>query len=93
MKAAGLQFELAEGEKAVSQKLAGMSFVVSGTFEHFSRDGIKDVIEANGGQIKGSVSQKQPTCLRAQMQVLPSHKAAKDKVKVLSEQEFREMLA
>ena len=71
-----------------------MSFVVSGTFEHFSRDGIKDVIEANGGQIKGSVSPK-TTYLLAGADAGPSKldKAAKDKVKVLSEQEFREMLA
>ncbi|HEX2900450.1 MAG TPA: helix-hairpin-helix domain-containing protein, partial [Bacteroidia bacterium] len=94
LKAAGLQFELAEGEKAVSQKLAGMSFVVSGTFEHFSRDGIKDVIEANGGQVKGSVSAK-TSFLLAGADAGPSKldKAAKDKVRVLTEDEFREMLA
>ncbi len=93
LKAAGLQFELAEGEKAVSQKLAGLSFVVSGTFEHFSRDGIKDVIEANGGQIKGSVSAK-TSYLLAGADAGPSklEKAAKDKVKVLTEDQFREML-
>lgn len=93
LKAAGLQFELAEGEKAVSQKLAGLSFVVSGTFEHFSRDGIKDVIESNGGQIKGSVSAK-TSFLLAGADAGPSklEKAAKDKVKVLSEDQFREML-
>lgn len=94
LKAAGLQFELAEGEKAVSQKLAGMSFVVSGTFDNFSRDGIKDVIEANGGQVKGSVSAK-TTYLLAGADAGPSklEKATQHKVKVLTEAEFIELLA
>lgn len=94
LKAAGLQFELAEGEKAVSQKLAGMSFVVSGTFDNFSRDGIKVVIEANGGQVKGSVSAK-TTYLLAGADAGPSklEKATQHKVKVLTEAEFIELLA
>lgn len=94
LKAAGLQFELAEGEKAVSQKLAGLSFVVSGTFEHFSRDGVKDVIEAHGGQVKGSVSAK-TTYLLAGADAGPSklEKATQHKVRVLTEVEFMEMIA
>jgi DNA ligase (NAD+) len=94
LKAAGLQFELAETEKAVSQKLAGLSFVVSGTFEHYNRDTIKEAIEANGGQIKGSVSAK-TSYLLAGADAGPSKldKAAKDKVKVISEAEFIALLA
>lgn len=94
LKAAGLQFELAEGEKAVSQKLAGLSFVVSGTFEQYSRDGIKDVIEANGGQVKGSVSAK-TSYLLAGADAGPSklEKAVQHKVKVISEAEFTALLA
>jgi DNA ligase (NAD+) len=94
LKAAGLQFELAEGEKAVSQKLSGLSFVVSGTFDNFSRDGIKDVIEANGGQVKGSVSAK-TSFLLAGADAGPSklEKATQHKVRVLTEAEFIDMLA
>ncbi len=94
LKAAGLQFELSEEKKAVSQKLAGLSFVVSGTFGSFSRDGIKDTIEANGGQVKGSVSAK-TSYLLAGADVGPSKldKATQHKVKVLTEAEFIEMLA
>ena len=47
LKAKGLQFSIAE--QAVSDKeqvLAGKSFVVSGMFQHYSRDGIKETIEA-----------------------------------------------
>ena len=94
LKAAGLQFELAESEKAVSQKLAGMSFVVSGTFENYSRNSIKAEVEANGGQVKGSVSKK-TTYLLAGAEVGPSklEKATLHKVTVISEAEFMEMLA
>jgi DNA ligase (NAD+) len=94
LKAAGLQFELGESERAVSQKLAGLSFVVSGTFENFSRDGIKDVIEANGGQVKGSVSAK-TSYLLAGADAGPSklEKATQHKVPVLTEAQFMEMLA
>jgi DNA ligase (NAD+) len=93
LKAAGLQFELAADEKAVSQKLAGLSFVVSGTFEHYSRDSIKDAIEANGGQVKGSVSAK-TSYLLAGADAGPSKidKATQHKVKVITEAEFIALL-
>ena len=58
LRAAGLQMELAESEKAVSALLEGKSFVVSGTLENFNRTEIKKSIEANGGAVKGSVSSK-----------------------------------
>ena len=59
LQAAGLQLASASaGEGGGSKKLAGMSFVVSGTFTHFTRDSIKDSIESHAGQVKGSVSAK-----------------------------------
>lgn len=59
LKQAGLQFAMAE--QAASDKeqvLAGKSFVVSGVFAHYSRDGIKETIEAYGGKNVGSISGK-----------------------------------
>ncbi|MBR3427204.1 MAG: NAD-dependent DNA ligase LigA [Bacteroidales bacterium] len=59
LKQAGLQFAMAE--QAASDKeqvLAGKSFVVSGVFTHYSRDGIKETIEAYGGKNVGSISGK-----------------------------------
>jgi DNA ligase (NAD+) len=40
-----------------SEKLSGMNFIISGTFE-MSRDELKDIIEANGGNILSSISAK-----------------------------------
>ncbi|MFM7727168.1 MAG: NAD-dependent DNA ligase LigA, partial [Flavobacteriales bacterium] len=54
---AGLQLELsAEESTPASDSLKGLTFVVSGVFQHFSRDGIKASIEANGGKVSVSIS-------------------------------------
>ena len=37
-------------------RLSGLSFVVTGTLTGFTRDGIKEFIQANGGKVVGSVS-------------------------------------
>ncbi|WP_121809071.1 NAD-dependent DNA ligase LigA [Mucilaginibacter kameinonensis] len=55
----GLQFIAEEKEVILaSEKLAGMNFIISGTFEKFSRDELKDIIEQNGGKILSSISAK-----------------------------------
>lgn len=59
LRAAGLQFAKAETETSGKpQVLAGKTFVVSGVFAHYSRDGIKATIEAYGGKNVGSISSK-----------------------------------
>ena len=59
LQAAGLQFAKAEAPKSdKEQVLAGKSFVVSGVFAHYSRDGIKETIEAYGGKNVSSISSK-----------------------------------
>ncbi len=55
----GLKFvQEQDKSKLSSSKLDGISFVVSGIFEHFSRDTIKDAIKTNGGKVVSSVSAK-----------------------------------
>ena len=54
-KTSGLQIE---SEKLGSQKLAGKTFVLIGTLESLSRDQAKDMLEAAGAKVAGSVSQK-----------------------------------
>lgn len=56
LRKAGLQFEI--HEEKVSNKLEGLSFVVSGVFSTFSRDGIKQHIEQHGGKVVSSISSK-----------------------------------
>lgn len=77
-----------------SGKLEGMTFVVSGVFEHFSREEIKADIENNGGKISGSISGK-TTYLLAGEKMGPEKlkKAEKLGVKILSEAEYLTMTA
>lgn len=77
-----------------SGKLEGMTFVVSGVFEHFSREEIKADIENNGGKVSGSISGK-TTYLLAGEKMGPEKlkKAEKLGVKILSEDEYLTMTA
>ncbi|MBD1387600.1 NAD-dependent DNA ligase LigA [Mucilaginibacter rigui] len=55
----GLQFIAEEKEVTLaSEKLSGQSFIISGVFEKYSRDELKDLIEQNGGKILSSISAK-----------------------------------
>ena len=56
LKRAGLQMQAVESK--ISDKLAGKSIVVSGVFEHFTRDELKHSIEQHGGKAAGSLSTK-----------------------------------
>ncbi len=59
LKERGLQFVAEENEVILqSEKLVGKSFIISGTFEKYSRDELKDIIEQNGGKILSSISAK-----------------------------------
>src|ERR1700761_8805165 len=59
LKERGLQFVAEENEVVLqSDKLVGKSFIISGTFEKYSRDELKDIIEQNGGKILSSISAK-----------------------------------
>ena len=57
LKASGLCFEK-EDEGLDSEALAGLSIVISGTFNQFSREEIKKMIEMNGGKNVSSISKK-----------------------------------
>jgi DNA ligase (NAD+) len=58
LRACGLTWE--EGEPAVlaPKPLAGKTFVLTGTFPTLSRDQAKDLLEAAGAKVAGSVSKK-----------------------------------
>ncbi len=59
LKSVGLQFSLSEQQlENSSNKLNGLTFVVSGVFSLFSRDELKNKIELNGGKVVGSISKK-----------------------------------
>ena len=93
LRKAGLQFEGEAAEEPTSDKLAGMSIVISGTFSQHSRDEYKAMIEANGGKNSGSVSKKTSFILAGDNMGPEKRKKAEDLgVKLMSEEEFLEMI-
>ena len=90
----GLQMEVGEETAALqTEKLKGLSIVISGTFAHHSRDEYKEMIERNGGKNVGSVSKKISFILAGEnMGPSKLEKAAALGVKLMTEDEFLKML-
>lgn len=94
LRKAGLQFESTHKEpEKVSDVLGGKSFVVSGTFENYERDEIKEVIVAHGGKVLSGVSGKLDYLVAGEnMGPAKREKAEKLGIKIISEAEFQKML-
>ena len=88
----GVQME-GSSNALISNKLSGMSIVISGTFAHHSRDEYKSLIEAHGGKNVGSVSKKTSFILAGENMGPEKRKKAESLgVKLVSEEEFLGML-
>ncbi len=92
LKQAGLQFEINKENKKIIDKLHGKKFVISGTFQNFSRNELKENIEKNGGKLVSSVS-KNIDYLLAGEKPGPSKisKAQSLGIPIISEQEYLKM--
>ena len=90
----GLQMQLSESQMTPSSdKLAGMSIVISGVFAHHSRDEYKLLIEQNGGKNVGSISGKTSFILAGEnMGPSKLEKAQKLGVKIMNEEEFLDLI-
>ncbi len=95
LKEAGLQFSRSEEDlSGYTDKLAGQSIVISGVFEHHSRDEYKEMIERNGGKNMGSISSKTSFILAgANMGPAKLEKAQKLGIRIMSENEFLDLLS
>ncbi len=94
LKEAGLQMERQEDEEGEqSDKLAGLSIVISGVFSHHSREEYKDMIEKHGGKNVGSISSKTSFILAGEnMGPAKLEKAQKLGIKIINEDDFLQML-
>ncbi len=91
LRAYGLQMALTGQQTATSDKLAGLSIVISGVFEHHSRDEYKAIIEQNGGKNVGSISGKTSFILAGEnMGPSKLQKAEKLGIEIVNEDEFLE---
>lgn len=90
----GLQMALSrEQMENASDLLQGKSIVISGVFQHHSRDEYKMMIEQNGGKNVGSISGKTSFILAGDnMGPSKLQKAEKLGIRIVSEDEFLEMI-
>ncbi|MDR1005542.1 MAG: NAD-dependent DNA ligase LigA [Bacteroidales bacterium] len=91
LKAAGLRFEVEE--TSVGSALSGKTFVVSGSFVSYSRDGIKKTIEDNGGKVVSGVTGKVDYLVCGE-KIGPEKKRKAEtlNVKMITEEEFKALL-
>ncbi len=91
LKSCGLIFNVEEKELS-SNKLEGLTFVISGTFD-VERDELKKIIEENGGKNVGSLSKSTSYLIVGEnMGPAKKEKAKKDNVKMISEYEFYDLI-
>ena len=76
-----------------SDKLAGLTFVITGTLPDMTRDEAKTLIEQNGGKCSGSVSKKTSYVLAGEEAGSKLTKAQQLGVPTLTEEEFEALLA
>ncbi|MEI7499986.1 MAG: NAD-dependent DNA ligase LigA [Bacteroidota bacterium] len=90
LKVSGIQFTVDQSlVTRLSDKLSGLTFVVSGVFEKFSRDEVKKTIEAHSGKNIGSLSAKTSYLLAGEnMGPEKRKKAEKLGIPILSESDF-----
>lgn len=75
-----------------SDKLAGLTFVITGTLPDMTRDETKTLIEQNGGKCSGSVSKKTSYVLAGEEAGSKLTKAQQLGVTVISQQQLIEMI-
>lgn len=94
LRSAGLQFEIAQDTNIeTSDKLAGKTIVISGTFSLHSRDEYKAIIEQNGGKNAGSISKKTSFILAGEnMGPAKAEKANSLGIPLISEDDFLQMI-
>ena len=79
-------------EQGSDQRFAGMTFVLTGALEKFTRDEASEMIEARGGKASGSVSKKTTYVVAGEAAGSKLRKAQELGIPVLTEDEFLELL-
>jgi DNA ligase (NAD+) len=95
LKAAGVWpvFQLSVTSDQSTGSLAGLTFVVTGTLASFTRDGIKEFIQAHGGKVVGSVSKNTDYLVLGENPGSKLDKAQELGVKIIDEDELRRLAA
>ena len=93
LKNAGVNMKaLKISDEKTEQKLQGLTFVLTGTLNKFTRNEAKDIIERLGGRVSGSVSKKTDRILAGAEAGSKLDKAIELGVKVVDEDEFERLI-
>jgi DNA ligase (NAD+) len=93
LQAVPLQFAI-EKQEGASAKLEGKTIVISGTFERYSRNEIKALIELHGGKNTGSVSAKTSLIIAGEGMGPSKRKKAEDLgIILIDENEFHDLIS
>ena len=94
LRQAGVPLEVTgEAPVPASDRLAGLTFVLSGVFEQHSRDELQQLIASNGGKITGSISKKLSYLVAGEnMGPAKREKALGFKVPIISETDLMALL-
>ena len=93
LKQHGLSFINEESEEGKTDILKGLSIVISGVFEKYSRDELKEMISKNGGKNTSSISKKTDYVLAGdKMGPSKLEKANKLGLKIITEDDFLQMI-
>ena len=94
LRAAGVQLAVTgEAPVPASDRLSGLTFVISGVFQQHSRDELQQLIISNGGKITSSISKKLNYLVAGEnMGPVKREKALGFKVPIISEAELMAML-
>jgi DNA ligase (NAD+) len=93
LKAAGVcpVVQISEISEGSPGSLAGLSFVVTGTLTGFTRDGIKEFIQSNGGKVVGSVSKNTDYLVLGENPGSKLNKAQELGVPLIDEERLRQL--
>ena len=91
LKSYGVNME-EEVDEEVDDRFAGQTFVLTGTLEKYSRDEASEIIEKYGGKTSGTVSKKTTYVLAGEAAGSKLTKAQNLGIKIISEQEFENMI-
>ncbi|WKX72751.1 NAD-dependent DNA ligase LigA [Streptomyces sp. XD-27] len=91
-RAAGVRLEEEGGEEEGPRPLEGLTVVVTGTLESFTRDGAKEALQSRGAKVTGSVSKKTDFVVVGDNPGSKYDKAVQLKVPVLDDSGFAVLL-
>jgi DNA ligase (NAD+) len=92
LRKAGLKFEIEQTAGSASNKLEGLTFVVTGSLEKYKREEVEELIESLGGKAASSVSKKTNYVLAGAEAGSKLKKAESLGVKVIDETEFDKLI-